>query len=102
MNTDINTTQIGDSTYVLKLIPTMSALGILSKLEKFGGTPEVIFEVINKGSGIGSLSFDQKKFDKHFMGKVKDVMALFEAIMKFNNMFPEVEGEEGNEDGSED
>lgn len=94
--------EIGGTSYVMKMIPTMTALGIVSKLEKHGFTPEVIFEVVSKGAAIGSASIDAKKFDKHFAGKIKELMELFAEILKHNNLFPEVEGEEGNEEGSEE
>lgn len=102
MSDELNTKEIGGTTYTLKLFPTMTALNIINKLEKHGFSPEVIFEVVSKGAGIGSVGIDQKKFDKHFMGKIKELMELFSEILKFNNLFPEVEGEEGNESGSED
>lgn len=93
----IETKEIGGVNYVLKLIPTMSALSIVHKLETSGPTPEVIFEVVNKGANIGSVTIDQKKFDKQFAGKLKELMELFMAILQYNNMAPEVEG---NDQGS--
>lgn len=96
-----NTIEIGGTTYVLKMFPTMTGLGLISKLEKSGFTDEVILEVITKGAGIGSVNIDRKKFDEHFRGKYKELMELFAAVLKFNNLFPEAEdGEEGNEEGS--
>lgn len=97
-----NTKEIGGTTYVLKMFPTMTGLGMISKLEKNGFTDEVILEVITKGASIGSLSIDRKKFDQHFQGKYKELMELFAAVLKYNNLFPEDEGEEGNEEGSEE
>lgn len=94
--------EIGETSYNLKLFPTMTALEIISKLEKQGFTPEVIFEVISKGANIGSVVIDRKKFDNHFRGKLKDVMELFAAVLKYNNLFPEDEATEGNEDGSDE
>lgn len=101
-DTDVTMKEIGGTTYVMKMIPTMAALSIVSKLEKHGFTPEVIFEVVSKGAKIMSADITQKKFDEHFAGKIKELMELFAEILKHNNLFPEAEGEEGNEDGSED
>lgn len=94
--------EVGGTSYVMKMIPTMTALGIVNKLEKQGFTPEVIFEVVSKGATIGSATIDIKKFDKHFAGKIKELMELFAEILKHNNLFPDAEGEAGNEDGSEE
>lgn len=93
---------IGETGYALKLFPTFTALEIISKLEKFGFSPEVIFEVVSKGAAIGSVSIDRKKFDKHFQRKLPELMELFAEVLKYNNLFPEKEGDEGNEEGSEE
>lgn len=91
--------EIGGTSYVMKMIPTMSALSIVSKLEKQGFTPDVIFEVVSKGAKMMSVDITPKRFDEHFAGKIKELMELFAEILKFNNLFPE---EEGNENGSEE
>lgn len=97
-----NIKMIGETGYALKLFPTFTALEIISKLEKFGFSPEVIFEVVSRGAAIGSVSITRKKFDEHFQRKLPDLMELFAEILKYNNLFPEKEGDEGNEEGSED
>lgn len=95
------TKEVAGKTFVLKLIPTMAALGIVNKLETQGFTPEVIFEVVSKGAKVGSVDITQKRFDEIFAGQIKALMELFAAILNHNNLFPD-EGEEGNEKGSED
>lgn len=99
---DLVTKEIGETTYVLKLIPAMKALGIVNKLEKFGFTPEVVLEVVSSGAAIGSATIDEKRFNKQFAGKLQEAMELFAEVLKYNKLFPEAEGEEGNEDGSEE
>lgn len=99
---ELEIVEIGETSYSLKLFPTMAALEIINKLEKQGFTPEVIFEVVSKGATIGSVLIDRKKFDSHFRGKLKEVMELFAAILKHNKLLPEDEGVEGNEEGSEE
>lgn len=93
------TKEVAGKTFVLKLIPTMAALGIVNKLETQGFTPEVIYEVVSKGAKVGSVDITQKRFDEIFAGQIKELMGLFAEILKFNNLFPE---EEGNENGSEE
>ena len=97
------TKQIGETTYVLKLFPTMVGLNIINRLTTGGGayTEDIILDVVTKGAVIGSASIDRKKFDKHFSGKYSELMELFVEILKFNKLFPDVEGEEGNEQDSE-
>lgn len=94
--------EVGGTSYVMKMIPTTAAINIVKKLETQGFSSEVIFEVINKGATIGSATIDIKKFDKHFAGKLKYATELFAEILKHNDLFPEAEGEAGNEDGSEE
>lgn len=88
--------------YVLKLFPTMVGLNFISRLERDGMAPEVIRDVVVKGCSIGSVGMTEAKFDNQFKGKYKQMMELFAEILKYNNLFPEAEGEEGNEEGSED
>lgn len=90
--------EIGETSYSLKLFPTMTGLGIVQKLEREGFSPEVVFEVVSKGASIGSLLIDRKKFDNHFRGKYGELMELFGEILKYNKIMPEVE--EGNEQDS--
>ena len=92
--------EIGGTSYVLKLFSTTTALNVVNKLEKQGFSPEVVFEVVSKGAGIGSVAIDQKKFDKHFAGKIKELMELFGEVLKYNNLLPE--GDEGNESDSDE
>lgn len=96
---EVVTKEVAGKTFVLKLIPTMAALGIIHKLETFGPTPEVIFDVISKGSKMGSVDITQKRFDEVFAGHIRDVHILFAEILKYNNLTSE---EEGNEEGSEE
>lgn len=93
--------EIGDSSYVLKLFPTMVGMRIMQSLEREGFSPETIRECVVKGCSIGSVGMTEAKFDTHFRGKYKEMMELFAEILKYNNLFPE-EGEEGNEEGSEE
>lgn len=98
------TKQIGETTYVLKLFPTMLGLSIINRLQAAGAhTEEIILDVVTKGATIGSVTIDRKKFDKHFQGKYKELIELFGEILIHNKLFPdvEVEGEEGNEEDSE-
>lgn len=99
---ELEIVEIGETSYNLKLFPTMTALEIISKLERQGFTPEVMLEVVTKGATIGSVTIDRKKFDNHFKGRIKEVAELFGAILKHNNLLPEEEAEEGNEEGSEE
>lgn len=88
--------------YVLKLFPAMVGLSFISRLEREGMSPEVIRDVIVKGCGIGSVNMTEAKFNTQFAGKYKPMMELFAEILQYNNLFPEAEGEEGNEEGSEE
>lgn len=87
------TKQIGETTYTLKLFPTMTGLSIVTRLEALGTfTPEIIFEVVTKGAGIGSTVITEKKFNEHFRGRYGELMELFAEVLKHNKMFPEDEG----------
>lgn len=97
---EIKTVEISGKAFVLKLIPTMSALSIVQRLEREGFTPEVIFDVVSKGAMIGSVNITQKKFDEVFAGKIKELMELFAEVLKYNNLVPDAD--EGNESGSEE
>lgn len=88
--------------YVLKLFPAMVGLSFISRLEREGMSPEVIRDVIVKGCSIGSSGMTEAKFNTQFAGKYKPMMELFAEILQHNNLFPEAEGEEGNEEGSEE
>lgn len=94
------TKEIGGTTYVLKMFPTMTGLRLVQTLQREGMVPEVIREVVTKGAGIGSAGIDDKKFDIHFRGKYPELMELFAEILKYNELFPE--DDEGKEEGSEE
>lgn len=94
--------EIGGTSYVLKLFPTITGLRIMQSLERDGFTPETIRDTIVKGCGIGSTAMTEAKFDTHFRGKYREMMELFAEILKYNNLFPETDGEEGNGEGSEE
>ena len=96
------TKHIGGVGFTLKLFPAMVGLNVISRLEREGMTGEVIREVIVKGSSKGSVAITEKSFDSLFAGKYKEMMELFAEILQYNNLFPEAEGEEGNEEGSEE
>lgn len=98
------TKQIGETTYVLKLFPTMVGLNIINRLQAAGShTEDIVLDVVTKGATIGSATIDRKKFDKHFQGKYAELVELFGEILIYNKMFPdvEVEGDEGNVEDTE-
>lgn len=99
---DLVVKEIDGSSFVLKLFPAMVGLSFISRLEREGMSPEVIRDVIIKGAGIGSVTMTEAKFNTQFAGKYKPMMELFAEVLKYNNLFPEAEGEEGNEEGSEE
>ena len=92
--------EIDGVSYILKMFPAMVGLSFISRLEREGMSPEVIRDVIIKGAGIGSTNITEAKFNTQFAGKYKPMMELFAEVLKYNNLFPEAEGEEGNEEGS--
>ena len=94
--------EIGGISFSLKLFPAMVGLNVIGRLEREGMAGEVIGEVIVKGASRGSVAITEKSFDSLFAGKYKEMMELFAEILKYNNLFPEAEGEEGNEEGSEE
>lgn len=95
--------EIGGTNYVMKMIPTMAALSIATRLEsgQWPPAPELIFDIVTKGASIGSVTIDAKKFDSHFAGKLTDLMQLMVAVLKHNKLVPD-DVEEGNEEGSEE
>lgn len=99
---DVVIKEIDGVGYVMKLFPAMTGLGFISRMEREGMSPEVIRDVIVKGSSIGSAGMTEAKFNTQFAGKYKVMMELFAEVLKHNNLFPEAEGEEGNEEGSEE
>lgn len=94
--------EIDGTGYVLKLFPTTTGLRIRQSLERDGLTPETMRDTVVKGCSIGSTAMTEAKFDTHFRGKYREMIELFTEILKYNNLFPEVEGEEGNAEGSEE
>ena len=97
---DVIVKEIDGVGYVLKLFPTMTGLGFISRMEREGMSPEVIRDMIIKGCSIGSIGMTEAKFNTQFAGKYKEMMQLWVEISKYNNLFPEGEGEEGNGEGS--
>ena len=89
---EVKTAVIGETTYVLKLFPAMDGWDIRNKIlerARMGQSPDaqLMCEIIVKGAGIGSTSFDEKKINKHFAGKLGDMDALVQEICVYN--FPE-------------
>lgn len=96
---EFTTKEVGDTTYVMKMFPAMFGLSIVNRMEKEGGSPEIIKDVITKGATIGSVAITDAKFNTHFAGKYEDIMTLFYEILKYNKLMPD---EQGNGEGSEE
>src|SRR5690606_12539340 len=94
---DIKTTTIGATTYTLKLFPAMEGWDIQARVmecwqQERLPTSTLMFDVISKGSGIVSTSFDEKKFNNHFRGNLVELKQLVYEICACDFG---LEGEEG-------
>ena len=81
---DFKEIEVGGENFIIKQLPVMVGLEIQHKLMNGGSTPELIRETICKGVQKGSASLDEKKFDKLFKGKYKQLYELFNEVLAFN------------------
>lgn len=86
---DVKTVTIGETTYVLKLFSAMEGWDLQARVLECWGqermpTSTLMYDIISKGAGIGSTSFDEKKFNNHFRGKLKDMNELFQEVCIYN------------------
>ena len=104
---DIKTTTIGASTYTLKLFPAMEGWDIQTRVmecwqQERLPTSTLMFDVISKGAALGSVSFDEKKFNTHFRGKLQEMNQLFQEICAYNFGLEEQEGPNGESASTEE
>lgn len=76
--------QVQGESFIVKQFPVMVGLDIQHRLMSVGSSPELIREIICKGAQKGSVNIDEKKFDKLFKGKYKQLYELRDAVLAFN------------------
>lgn len=95
--------EFAGTVFVMKEIAPLTALSYINRMDREGIMNEnLIKDVIVKGCGIGSTLMTEEKINKIFKRQVQDMIKLYVEILKYNNLFPEEEGPEGNEEGSEE
>jgi hypothetical protein len=84
---------VGEHTYTVTAMTATEGLKFLEDnndvLDSGKSDVAIMRRIICKTATLGSMAIDEKKFDKHFARKYKQMRKLYVEILKFN--FPEDE-----------
>lgn len=84
---------VGKDTYTITAMTATEGLKFLDEnqevLDSGKSDVAIMRRIICKYATLGSVAIDEKKFDKHFARKYKQMRTLYMEILKFN--FPENE-----------
>lgn len=84
---------VGENTYVVTAMTATEGLKFLDEnqevLDSGKSDVAIMRKIICKHATLSGIAMDEKKFDKHFSRKYKQMRTLYMEILKFN--FPENE-----------
>ena len=84
---------VGKDTYTVTAMTATEGLKFLDEnqevLESGKSDVAIMRKIICKHAALNGMAIDEKKFDKHFSRKYKQMRTLYTEILKFN--FPESE-----------
>jgi len=80
------TIEIGGNNYLIKEVPALYCLGVLTRLRNMGDSanPEFIKEVVFKSITCNNIQPTEDWFNKHFSRNYEELFQLFEVIIDFN------------------